>query len=164
MFADVEVSGSDEVLQNWERIKAAEKKDRPLLGSVPRSLPALTRAQRVGEKVERVGFDWPDARGSRAKVAEELGELDRGDSRRGQGARRRRDGRRALRARQPRAPLRHRRRGSAPRRTIDKFQRRFAHVEARVKEQHGGWPEARPRQALRSRSSTGTGKKPSRTE
>ena len=38
--------------------------------------PRSTRAQRVGEKVERVGFDWPDARGSRAKVAEEMGELD----------------------------------------------------------------------------------------
>src|SRR5436190_2802249 len=77
VFADVEVSGSGEVLKNWERIKAAEKKDRGLLDSVPRSLPALTRAQRIGEKVERVGFDWPDARGSRAKVAEEMGELDR---------------------------------------------------------------------------------------
>ena len=77
VFADTKVSGAGEVLQNWERIKAAEKKDRGLLDGVPRSMPALTRAQRIGEKVERVGFDWPDARGSRAKVSEELGELDR---------------------------------------------------------------------------------------
>src|SRR6185503_19422319 len=77
VFADTKVSGADQVLHNWERIKAEEKKDRGLLDGVPRSMPALTRAQRIGEKVERVGFDWPDARGSRAKVSEELGELDR---------------------------------------------------------------------------------------
>ena len=56
--------------------RRARSKKRGVLGGVPRSLPALTRAQRVGEKVARVGFDWPDARGSRAKVTEELGELD----------------------------------------------------------------------------------------
>jgi tetrapyrrole methylase family protein/MazG family protein/ATP diphosphatase len=69
VFGDAKVSGAEQVLENWERIKAAEKKDRGLLDSVPRSMPALTRAQRIGEKVERVGFDWPDARGSRAKVS-----------------------------------------------------------------------------------------------
>src|SRR5262249_25776087 len=73
VFADVAVDGAAEVLRNWERIKAAErtgkKKGREgVLGGVPRSLPALTRAQRMGEKVARVGFDWPDARGSRGKV------------------------------------------------------------------------------------------------
>src|SRR5262245_155448 len=79
VFAGAEAADANEVLRNWERIKAAERagKDDPgVLGRVPRSLPALTRAQRVGEKVARVGFDWPDARGSRAKVTEELGELD----------------------------------------------------------------------------------------
>src|SRR5262245_45070460 len=68
VFADAKVDSAGEVLQNWERIKAAEragKEDRGVLSGVPRSLPALTRAQRVGEKVSRVGFDWPDARGSR---------------------------------------------------------------------------------------------------
>src|SRR5262249_50291549 len=66
VFAGAAVDGAEEVLQNWERIKAAEragKKDRGVLGGVARNLPALTRAQRVGEKVARVGFDWPDARG-----------------------------------------------------------------------------------------------------
>src|SRR5262249_45712463 len=76
VFGDLTVTDSDEVLRNWERQKAQEKKDRPLLAGVPKSLPALTRAQRIGEKVERVGFDWPDARGSRGKVGEEMGELD----------------------------------------------------------------------------------------
>jgi tetrapyrrole methylase family protein/MazG family protein/ATP diphosphatase len=139
VFADVEVSGSGEVLQNWERIKAAEKKERPLLESVPRSLPALTRAQRIGEKVERVGFDWPDARGSRAKVTEELGELDRamGD---GDSARVEDEMGDVLFALVNLARHAQIDAEGALRRTIEKFQRRFAHVEGRVKELHGGWP------------------------
>jgi tetrapyrrole methylase family protein/MazG family protein/ATP diphosphatase len=140
VFADVEVGSTDEVLQNWERIKAAEKKDRPVLAGVPRSLPALNRAQRIGEKVARVGFDWPDARGSRAKVAEELGELDEaireGDRRRV--AEELGDTLFALvnLARHLDVDAE-----SALRGTIDKFATRFDHVEARVKEVHGGWPE-----------------------
>lgn len=139
VFADVEVSGSDEVLQNWERIKAAEKKDRPLLGSVPRSLPALTRAQRVGEKVERVGFDWPDARGSRAKVAEELGELDRAVAE-GDKSKVEDELGDVLFALVNLARHVDVDAEGALRGTIEKFQRRFAHVEERVKERHGGWP------------------------
>jgi tetrapyrrole methylase family protein/MazG family protein/ATP diphosphatase len=141
VFADVEVKGSGDVLKNWERIKAAEKKDRGLLESVPKSLPALVRAQRIGEKVERVGFDWPDARGSRAKVAEELGELDRaiaeGDKSRIEGELG--DVLFALvnLARHVDVDAE-----AALRGTIGKFQRRFEHVEARVKERHGGWPAA----------------------
>jgi len=139
VFADTKVTGADQVLENWERIKAAEKKDRGLLDGVPRSMPALTRSQRIGEKVERVGFDWPDARGSRAKVTEELGELDAAIA--------------AGDADRIEAELgdvlfalvnlsRHVRVDAegALRRTIDKFARRFEHVEARVKEKHGGWP------------------------
>jgi tetrapyrrole methylase family protein/MazG family protein/ATP diphosphatase len=139
VFGDLEVSGSGEVLKNWELIKAAEKKDRGLLESVPKSLPALTRAQRIGEKVERVGFDWPDARGSRAKVAEEMGELDRaieeGDKSRIEGELG--DALFALvnLARHVGIDAE-----GALRRTIEKFQHRFDHVEARVKERHGGWP------------------------
>jgi tetrapyrrole methylase family protein/MazG family protein/ATP diphosphatase len=138
VFGDVEVSGSGEVLKNWERIKAAEKKDRGLLESVPRSLPALTRAQRVGEKVERVGFDWPDARGSRAKLAEEVGELDHaiaeGDKTRIEGELG--DVLFALVNLSRHLDIDAE---GALRRTIEKFQRRFDHVEARVKERHGGW-------------------------
>lgn len=140
VFGDVEVSGSREVLQNWEKIKATEKKGRPLLDSVPRSLPALTRAQRIGEKVERVGFDWPDFRGSRAKVSEEIAELDEavasGDKKRI--AAELGDAFFALvnlaRHLDVDAEL-------ALRGTIEKFHRRFAHVETRVKELHGGFDE-----------------------
>jgi tetrapyrrole methylase family protein/MazG family protein/ATP diphosphatase len=139
VFADVEVSGAGEVLQNWERIKAAEKKERPLLESVPRSLPALTRAQRVGEKVERVGFDWPDARGSRAKVAEEIGELDRAVFE-GDKSRVEEELGDVLFALVNLARHVDVDAEGALRGTIEKFQRRFSHVEKRVKEHHGGWP------------------------
>ena len=47
-----------------------------MLDSIPGSLPALLTAHRVGEKVSRVGFDWPDIQGVRAKIAEETAELD----------------------------------------------------------------------------------------
>ena len=114
VFGHLEAKDADEVLRNWEKIKAAEKKGRPMLASVPRSLPAPMRAQRVGEKVANVGFDWEDAKGSRAKVTEELGELERavasGDLEGGRGGVRGR----AFCPGEPRAAPAGRRRGGAP--------------------------------------------------
>ena len=140
VFGDLDASTADEVLANWERIKAKEKKERGILGGVPRSLPALVRAQRIGEKVQRVGFDWPDARGSREKVKEELGELDQAIAS-GDAAAVEEELGDVLFAlvnlsRHVKVDAE-----GALRRTIDKFTRRFAHVEARVKAEHGGWPE-----------------------
>jgi len=81
VFAGLEVAGTDEVLKNWETIKAAERAEKGraerVLAGVPVALPALSRAHRMTEKAARVGFDWPDVDGARQKVAEELGELDR---------------------------------------------------------------------------------------
>ena len=81
IFADTVVSGSREVIKNWERIKAEERKEkgdkpRSAIGGVPVGLPALVRAERMTEKASAVGFDWPDLRGVLAKVKEELGELE----------------------------------------------------------------------------------------
>lgn len=76
VFGEQKVSGTAEVLANWEQIKAKEKAGRGVLDGVPKALPALLRAARVGEKAARVGFDWPDIAGARAKVDEELAELD----------------------------------------------------------------------------------------
>jgi MazG family protein len=65
----------------WEQIKAAERAgkesagDASALAGVPLALPALKRAQKVGERAAAVGFDWPDTQGVRAKIAEELAEL-----------------------------------------------------------------------------------------
>jgi tetrapyrrole methylase family protein/MazG family protein len=78
VFAGVEVSGAAEVLRNWSRIKAEERRDagdRSALAGVPRAMPALLRAQRLGEKAEHVGFDWADAKSVLVKLREELDEL-----------------------------------------------------------------------------------------
>jgi tetrapyrrole methylase family protein/MazG family protein/ATP diphosphatase len=138
VFSDASLKDGDAVLVNWERIKAQEKKGEGVLGRVPRSLPALGRAQRVGEKVARVGFDWESPEGSRAKVQEELCELDEAAAR----------GDKDMIEAEMGDVLfalvnlsRHYRVDAegALRRAIDKFTRRFAHVEARVQEKHGGW-------------------------
>jgi nucleoside triphosphate diphosphatase len=81
VFGDVSVSGSREVVKNWERIKADERKakgdaPRSAIGGVPVALPALVRAERITEKAAAVGFDWPDLSGVLAKVREELDELE----------------------------------------------------------------------------------------
>ena len=63
----------------WEEIKAAERKksaDTSALAGVALALPALERAAKLQRRAARVGFDWPDSSGPRAKIDEELGELD----------------------------------------------------------------------------------------
>ncbi|MFZ5894146.1 MAG: nucleoside triphosphate pyrophosphohydrolase [Myxococcota bacterium] len=141
VFAEVDVKDSDEVVRNWERIKAAEKSERGVLDGVPHSLPALYRAQRMSEKVSRVGFDWPDGRGSRDKVSEELRELDEAMERGDKAAVEAELGDLLFAlvnfARHAGVDAETALRGSC-----DRFSRRFAHVERRVKEQHGGWPRA----------------------
>ena len=80
VFGNLTVTGADEVLENWSAIKAAERraarKDTSALAGVPAALPALLRAERLGEKASRVGFDWADSRAVVCKVQEELSELD----------------------------------------------------------------------------------------
>lgn len=75
VFGDVDAGTSEKVLQNWERIKT--KDGRRLLEGLPKQLPALQKAHRIGEKVSRVGFDWPrgEWQGPLGKVAEEVQEL-----------------------------------------------------------------------------------------
>lgn len=77
VFGDVEVEDSGQVRANWEAIKKQESAgQRGALDGVPRAMPALQRAHRLSVKAARVGFDWPDLRGVRAKVAEELAEME----------------------------------------------------------------------------------------
>jgi len=64
----------------WDSIKAAERKANPdesALAGVASALPALDRAAKLQRRAARTGFDWPDASGPRAKIDEELAELDR---------------------------------------------------------------------------------------
>lgn len=64
---------------SWEKIKASERADSTdgsALAGVALALPALKRAQKLGKRASNVGFDWPDRRGVRAKIREELDELE----------------------------------------------------------------------------------------
>jgi len=76
VFGDEQVDDASSAINSWEAIKAKEKKERGALSGVPVALPGLLRAVRIGEKASAVGYDWPDAGGPRAKVDEELAELD----------------------------------------------------------------------------------------
>lgn len=81
VFAEAAVSGTTQVLENWAKLKAKERKEKhghhgSVLDGVPSQAPALQRAERLTEKASRIGFDWPDLSGPRAKVDEELAELD----------------------------------------------------------------------------------------
>ena len=72
------VSGSGEVLQNWEVLKRKEKGQEThtdALDAVARSLPALWRAEKVQKKAKKAGFDWPDVSGALDKLSEETEEL-----------------------------------------------------------------------------------------
>ncbi|MCU0731665.1 MAG: nucleoside triphosphate pyrophosphohydrolase [Hyphomonas sp.] len=60
----------------WEEQKAVERGDARTLDGVALALPALQRAQKLQKRAARVGFDWPDAQGPRAKISEELQELE----------------------------------------------------------------------------------------
>jgi len=63
----------------WEELKAAERKKSPdnsALAGVALALPALERAAKLQRRAARTGFDWPDKSGPRAKIDEELAELD----------------------------------------------------------------------------------------
>ncbi len=76
VFGDVEVKDSREVLVNWEELKKKEKAGRGALDGVPRALPGLIRALRMGEKAARTGFDFEDAEQALAKAKEELVEFE----------------------------------------------------------------------------------------
>ncbi|MFN3592775.1 MAG: nucleoside triphosphate pyrophosphohydrolase, partial [Thermaurantiacus sp.] len=76
VFGAQEALSADEVTANWEAIKAAEQPRASELDGIAPGLPALMRAQKIGRRAGRVGFDWADASGPRAKVLEEVAELD----------------------------------------------------------------------------------------
>src|SRR5258708_23324590 len=74
----------EELVRAWEQQKAEERaaaahapsRSRGVLSDIPKALPALTRAAKLGRRAARVGFDWEEAAQVRAKVLEELGEMD----------------------------------------------------------------------------------------
>jgi len=67
----------------WEQIKAAERGDKGVIGAldgVATGLPALLRAEKLQKRAARTGFDWPDPSGARAKIDEELAEVETASS------------------------------------------------------------------------------------
>ncbi len=74
IYGDVKVANAEEVKQNWEQIKLKEGK-KSVLEGVPKSLPALVKANRIQDKVAGVGFDWERPEQVFEKVQEELNEL-----------------------------------------------------------------------------------------
>lgn len=79
VFGDENELARGAVPGSWERIKASERgtsSDTSALEGIALSLPALKRAEKLGKRAAGSGFDWPDIRGVRDKVDEELGELD----------------------------------------------------------------------------------------
>lgn len=76
VFGTVEVNSTDEVLQNWEQLKLKEKGgNRTVLSGVPKSLPAMIKADRIQEKAANVGFDWESREQVWEKVKEEITEF-----------------------------------------------------------------------------------------
>lgn len=78
VFGDVIVSGTENVLANWDKIKKETKKqqsDTEVLRSVTSSLPALMRAEKLGKKARKLGFDFDDAEEAMQKVYEEADEV-----------------------------------------------------------------------------------------
>jgi MazG family protein len=85
LFAGADLAAED-LVRVWEEQKAQERAAAKshgraagastVLAGVPRALPALTRAAKLGRRASRVGFDWEDARAVRSKVLEELHEID----------------------------------------------------------------------------------------
>ena len=80
IFAGTEAADANAVLRNWEQIKQTEKKasastQASMLDDIPRSMPALMEAGKLGSRAAKVGFDWPNAEGLFDKLHEEIAEL-----------------------------------------------------------------------------------------
>src|SRR5690606_29587088 len=75
IYGDVKVENEEDVKRNWEQIKLKEKGKTSVLQGVPKSLPAMVKANRIQDKVAGVGFDWEHPEQVYEKVEEELNEL-----------------------------------------------------------------------------------------
>ena len=78
VFGEVKVSGTDDVLSNWDEIKRKSKGQKTQGSSmlkVPKELPALMRSQKIQSKAKKAGFDWDDMSGAFEALEKETAEL-----------------------------------------------------------------------------------------
>ena len=78
VFGDDQLNDTESVLNRWEEIKRSEKGNQKkyILDGVTNGLPSLIKAHEIQKKVEKVGFDWPEARSVIPKIREELDEVE----------------------------------------------------------------------------------------
>lgn len=76
VFGDEKARDAEEAIKTWHKQKLKEKSRKRRLLEIPRTMPSLLRAHRVGEKASQVGFDWKNAEEVLPKVKEELSELE----------------------------------------------------------------------------------------
>ena len=79
VFGEVEADDAEQVYQNWEALKRAERPRSSILDGVPPSLPALAASQEIQGRARRIGFDWPETEGAVTKLQEEVAEFARAD-------------------------------------------------------------------------------------
>uniref|UniRef100_A0A7C4NWL6 Nucleoside triphosphate pyrophosphohydrolase n=1 Tax=Thermodesulfobacterium geofontis TaxID=1295609 RepID=A0A7C4NWL6_9BACT len=75
VFGEEVAKSAEEVIKRWQKIKKEEGKESSILGNIPKSLPALQRAFRLGERAGRVGFDWEKGEEVLEKIKEEIEEI-----------------------------------------------------------------------------------------
>ncbi|MDR3605082.1 MAG: nucleoside triphosphate pyrophosphohydrolase [Syntrophaceae bacterium] len=143
VFGDISVSSDKEVIENWSKIKSLEEKIRlrnSVLDGVPKSLPALSRANNLSSRAARVGFDWPNVKDLASKIEEELNEFKQAIDNNDLDSVREELGDvlfvlvnlgRHLGI-DPEAALNE---------TSDKFERRFRHIESRLESENKSWLE-----------------------
>ncbi len=78
VFGDSQAEDSESVLRQWEKIKGSEKGNSQgrLLDDLPGGMPSLMKAGKIQKKVEKVGFDWPNAEAVIPKIREEIDEVE----------------------------------------------------------------------------------------
>ena len=134
VFGDTAAANADEALESWHRAKRSEGEHTVSLDEVPRSMPALLRARKIQQRAAKVGFQWPDVKGALAKLEEELAELraaiDSGDPNRAE-----EEMGDVLFVLACIANYQHFCPEIALMGTVEKFIRRFSHIEKRLAEQ-----------------------------
>lgn len=76
VFGEKRALTAEEVVRQWQSLKAKEGKEDSVLGNIPKSIPSLQRAYRIGERAGRVGFDWGRAEEVIEKIYEEIREIE----------------------------------------------------------------------------------------